>query len=49
MSQVQGNDPVEDRGQQVLDEHHHALLESLHGVVAAEAGLEAVLRRAPSH
>lgn len=48
MAQVQGDDPVEDRGQQVLGEHHHALLERLRDVLDTEAGLEEVLRRTPS-
>ncbi|MBK3576526.1 hypothetical protein JHN63_22505 [Streptomyces sp. MBT65] len=43
MAQVQGNDPVEDRGQQVLGEHHRPLLEGLRNVLDTEAGLEKVL------
>ncbi|MGX1909287.1 hypothetical protein ACWIID_10525 [Streptomyces phaeochromogenes] len=44
MAQVQGNGRVEDRGQRLLGEHHHALMEGLRDVLDAEAGLEEVLR-----
>lgn len=48
MAQVQGNDPVEDRGQQVLGEHHRPLLEGLRNVLGTEVGLEEVLHHGRS-